>query len=151
MFEAAARGSEAVELKDASETRTGVIVGTMEYMAPEQARGERVDDRVDIYSFGMILYRMLVGRRLAEGATDSYTRPVGSDAIRANPPCARSIRLSPRPSIGSCRRCLQPDPALRYQSTPRCCWPRSHRRLSWSLSSANSPPTFGPPSRTSSM
>src|SRR5207247_9682125 len=48
----------------------GAIVGTLEYMAPEQARGEAVDQRADIYAFGLILSDMLLGRRIvAEGTT----------------------------------------------------------------------------------
>jgi len=43
-------------------TRTGMLFGTPEYMAPEQARGDEVDHRADIYSIGVILYRMVTGR-----------------------------------------------------------------------------------------
>ncbi len=43
----------------------GSVVGTLEYMAPEQARGETIDHRADIYAFGLILYDVLLGRRRA--------------------------------------------------------------------------------------
>jgi serine/threonine-protein kinase len=46
-------------------TASGVIVGTVEYMAPEQAKGERIDARADIYSFGLVLNDILLGRRRA--------------------------------------------------------------------------------------
>ena len=45
------------------------MVGTLEYMAPEQAQGQAVDQRADIYAFGLILYDMLAGRRRAGGPT----------------------------------------------------------------------------------
>ena len=44
-------------------TATGAVVGTIEYMAPEQAAARTVDQRADIYSFGLILHDMLLGRR----------------------------------------------------------------------------------------
>ena len=117
VFEAAGAGAKLSTLRDASETRTGVVVGTMEYMAPEQARGERVDDRVDIYSFGMILYRMIVGRRLAERATDAYTDLLAR--MQSEPTRVREIDPTVPEAVDQIvSKCLQPDPALRYQSTP---------------------------------
>ena len=49
-------------------TTAGAVVGTLEYMAPEQARARAVDARADIYTFGLILYELLIGPRPRRGA-----------------------------------------------------------------------------------
>jgi len=54
-------------------TGLGVILGTAAYMAPEQAKGKRVDKRADIWAFGCVLYEMLTGRRAFEGDEISET------------------------------------------------------------------------------
>ena len=50
----------------------GVIMGTASYMAPEQAVGKPVDKRADIWSFGVVLFEMLTGKRLFTGETVSH-------------------------------------------------------------------------------
>ena len=70
-------------------TQEGTIVGTLQYMSPEQLQGEEADARSDIFSFGAVLYEMLTGRR----AFAARTRPASS------PPSCRVTRLrSPRAS-----------------------------------------------------
>jgi len=78
-------------------TEVGVILGTASYMAPEQAAGRVVDKRADIWSFGVVLWEMLTGKRLFEGGeTLSHTL---ADVLRAPIDFSRLPEASPHPSV----------------------------------------------------
>jgi tetratricopeptide (TPR) repeat protein/tRNA A-37 threonylcarbamoyl transferase component Bud32 len=97
-------------------TVAGAVVGTVEYMAPEQARGEPVDQRADIYAFGLILYDLLVGRRRAEHAPSAIAEL--RKRMEAPPPPARSLVPEiPEPLDTLISKCIEPDLATRFQTT----------------------------------
>ena len=77
-------------------TRTGMIMGTIAYMSPEQAAGQRVDARSDIFSFGVVLYELLSGRRPFEGATD--LERLQALISRPPPPLAESLDVPVGPA-----------------------------------------------------
>src|SRR5262249_28299166 len=64
------------------ETAAGAAVGTLEYMSPDLLRGDRVDQRSDLFAFGVVLYEMATGRHPFRSAT----RPLTCDAIVHRPP-----------------------------------------------------------------
>lgn len=94
----------------AIQTTTGAVSGTPAYMSPEQARGDKVDHRTDIYSFGVVLYEMLAGRVPFEA--DS-TMSVLYMHINAPPPPIEGIHPSLRAVV---ERALAKNPDDRYQT-----------------------------------
>src|SRR5262245_18634286 len=89
----------------------GTILGTVRYMSPEQVRGERLDVRSDIFSFGMTLYEMLSGRRPFEAK--STAEIISAILTREAPPLEQSS--APEKLGRIVQRCLEKDPARRYQ------------------------------------
>ena len=95
-------------------TLEGGIVGTVDYMAPEQAQGLTVDRRADIYSFGLMLNDMLLGRRQADSGKGM---PGMLARMQHAPPSLRSIDPAIPPWIDTLvTKCLQPDPSSRYST-----------------------------------
>ena len=76
---------------NAPRTRTGAVLGTPEYMAPEQISGGRVDARTDVYAAGVVLFEALTGRRPFDGPSDFEVMRAHVDL---SPPSARSIRAA---------------------------------------------------------
>jgi serine/threonine protein kinase len=94
-----------------SQTLPGMVVGTIAYMSPEQASGEPIDDRSDVFSFGVVLYEMLAGHRAFEGKT---SLEVLQKVIHASPaPLSDEVPISLRLVVD---KALEKDPAERYQS-----------------------------------
>src|SRR5579862_7202597 len=93
----------------------GVVMGTPYYMSPEQAKGEKVDHRSDLFSLGATLYHMLTGKRLFDGG--SPVSIVMKQASLEEPIPARQLEPSiPAPVDAFLTKLLQKDPAQRFQS-----------------------------------
>jgi eukaryotic-like serine/threonine-protein kinase len=103
-----------VRSTDLSLSRTGAVVGTAAYMSPEQVRGERVDARTDIFSFGLVLYEMATSKRAFGG----NTWPVLQEAVLRGIPKAARV-LNPEIPIKLERiinRAIEKDREARYQT-----------------------------------
>ena len=93
--------------QDATRTQDGTVVGTAAYMSPEQAQGQPIDVRSEVFSFGAVLYELLAGRRAFEGPS---TAAVLSAVLRDEPPPF----AAPTALDVIVRRCLHKDPARRF-------------------------------------
>jgi serine/threonine protein kinase/Flp pilus assembly protein TadD len=93
----------------------GVVMGTVPYMSPEQVRGEALDCRSDIFSFGTVLYELLSGRRPFEAKSSAE---VISAILTAEPPPINRSSLGHNGGAEEelIRKCLEKDVALRYQT-----------------------------------
>jgi serine/threonine-protein kinase len=95
-------------------TRTGLLVGTLRYMSPEQIRGEEVDGRTDVYALGAVLYEMLTGKPPFEGASDwAILRAQIEDTPR---PPSEQIPLLPWWIDRAVLKALAKAPAERFQT-----------------------------------
>ena len=108
---AAERDANLTRLATGSQTHQGTMVGTIPYMSPEQANGEPIDARSDVFSFGAVLYEGLSGRQAFQGKTGLE---VLQKVIHASPePLPDDVPFSLRLAVD---KALEKDPAERYQS-----------------------------------
>jgi eukaryotic-like serine/threonine-protein kinase len=107
-------------------TSAGFILGTLDYMSPEQVRGLEVDRRTDIFSFGVLLYQMVTGHLPFTGAsrTDTVYR-----ITQAQPEAMSRHSYDVPPDLERIvRRCLEKDPSRRYQSAHELLLDLTHLR-----------------------
>jgi eukaryotic-like serine/threonine-protein kinase len=110
----AAAGDATATLVADFETGPGTTLGTISHMSPEQARGEELDARTDIFSLGVVLYEMATGRQAFAGNTSAII----FDAIlnRAPAPALQLNPALPAKLNDIIERCLEKDKNLRYQT-----------------------------------
>ena len=124
-------------------TGSGIVMGTVGYMSPEQVRGEPADHRADIFSFGAILYEMLSGKRAFRKPTSAETMTA---ILHEDPSAISQISLAASPAlVRVVHRCLEKNPEQRFQSASDLAF--ALEALSEPGSSSAAAVTVGPPSR----
>jgi serine/threonine protein kinase len=110
----AASTPDGATLTSANATMTGVVLGTVGFMAPEQVRAQTIDHRADIFSFGAILYEAVTGKRAFKGESNVETM---NAIIHVEPAEFTDTGLHVNPGLERIiRRCLEKSPDRRFQS-----------------------------------
>jgi tetratricopeptide (TPR) repeat protein len=112
-------GSDDPEASDGSntpvfETRTGILLGTVNYMSPEQVRGQKLDGRSDLFSLGVVLYELITGHRPFYGETSHHTMVAITDSEPR--PLAHHVGRLPARLQDIMRRVLAKNRDQRYQT-----------------------------------
>src|ERR1700758_5402518 len=94
-------------------TAQGTIVGTLQYMAPEQLEGGEVDARTDIFAFGVVVYEMATGKKAFEGKTQAS---LIAKILEIDPPPISSLQPMTPPALDrAVKKCLAKEPEKRWQ------------------------------------
>jgi eukaryotic-like serine/threonine-protein kinase len=131
--EPAAMGSTTISYDRSSPTEEGTIVGTFQYMAPEQLHGKEADDRTDVFAFGALLFEMATGRRAFEAPTQTG---LIASILSEQPPAiseAREGAALPPALDHIVERCIAKEPDDRWQTARDL-----QRELEWVASSGSS-------------
>src|SRR5712692_2781753 len=107
-------GQSALPTVEGQLTQKGTILGTFQYMAPEQLEGKESDARADFFSFGAVLYEMATGRKAFTGS--SYASLIAAILSSEPPPISTLQPLSPPALDRIVQRCLAKDPDERWQT-----------------------------------
>jgi len=95
-------------------TASGLMVGTPQYMSPEQMEGHSVDHRADIFALGAVLFEMMTGRKAFDGSSAASAMAA---VLTREPPVVSQMRLDAPPMLDAIvRKCLAKDPDERWQS-----------------------------------
>jgi serine/threonine protein kinase len=111
-----ARGGTAVPGASSSDSLSeeGMILGTLEYMAPEQVEEKETDERTDIFALGVVIYEMIAGRKAFEGESQAS---LAAAILTREPPRLRDVQPLTPPSLELLvSGCLMKDPEKRWQS-----------------------------------
>jgi eukaryotic-like serine/threonine-protein kinase len=100
-------------------TAKGTIVGTLQYMAPEQLEGKEVDARTDIFAFGVVVYEMATGKKAFEGKSQASV--IGA-ILKDDPPPISSLQPMTPPQLDRVvKKCLAKEPEKRWQAASDIC------------------------------
>ena len=112
--EVALRATAGLATQSESLTEEGTLLGTLEYMSPEQVEGKPVDARTDIFAFGVVLYEMATGKKAFEG--ESKASLAAAILTFEPPPITKIQPLTPPALDRVVTRCLAKDPENRWQT-----------------------------------
>ena len=127
-----AGGLSALPTQPADLTQEGAILGTFQYMAPEQLEGQEADARTDIFAFGAVVYEMVAGRKAFQGKSQAS---LIAAIMHVDPPSLSSLQvMSPTALDHVVRTCVAKDPDSRWQTAGDI-----GRQLKWIVDGASQP------------
>jgi len=140
-----AAAESALHTRPAGDTEAGAVLGTLQYMSPEQLEGREADARSDVFAFGAVLYEMITGRKAFHGESQAS---LISAILRDQPPAMATLQpLAPASLDRIVRTCLEKDPDDRWQAAAdvgrELAWIAHELKLGASSDGASARPATG--------